>query len=49
HVHDEVIVEIPDGSGGLKAIENIMSKPVKWAEGLKLNSDGFTSPFYMKD
>ncbi|MDU9304446.1 DNA polymerase [Staphylococcus coagulans] len=49
HVHDEVIVEIPEGSGGLKAIENIMSKPVKWAEGLKLNSDGFTSPFYMKD
>ncbi|MCE5669535.1 DNA polymerase [Staphylococcus pseudintermedius] len=49
HVHDEVIVEIPEGSEGLKAIENIMSKPVKWAEGLKLNSDGFTSPFYMKD
>lgn len=49
HVHDEVIVEIPEGSGGLKAIENIMSKPVKWAEGLKLNSEGFTSPFYMKD
>ncbi|EGQ3664548.1 DNA polymerase [Staphylococcus pseudintermedius] len=49
HVHDEVIVEIPNDSDGLKTIEKIMSKPVKWAEGLNLNSDGFTSPFYMKD
>lgn len=49
HVHDEVIVEVPIGSESLKEIEGIMSKPVKWAEGLKLNSDGFTSPFYMKD
>ncbi|WP_423830444.1 hypothetical protein, partial [Staphylococcus aureus] len=30
-------------------IETIMNKPVEWAEGLNLNSDGFTSPFYMKD
>lgn len=49
HVHDEVIVEVPIGSESLKEIEGIMSRPVKWAEGLKLNSDGFTSPFYMKD
>ncbi|WP_413243614.1 hypothetical protein, partial [Staphylococcus aureus] len=26
-----------------------MNKPVDWAKGLNLNSDGFTSPFYMKD
>ncbi|EOW3691835.1 DNA polymerase [Staphylococcus pseudintermedius] len=49
HVHDEVIVEIPQNSNGLAKIEKIMSNPVKWAEGLNLNSDGFTSPFYMKD
>lgn len=49
HVHDEILVEIPEGSNGLKQIENLMNKPVKWAEGLNLNSDGFTSPFYMKD
>ncbi|MDF0051433.1 DNA polymerase [Staphylococcus pseudintermedius] len=49
HVHDEVIIEIPQNSNGLAKIEKIMSKPVKWAEGLNLNSDGFTSPFYMKD
>ncbi|HEC2190260.1 TPA: DNA polymerase [Staphylococcus delphini] len=49
HVHDEVIVEIPQNSDGLAKIEKIMSEPVKWAEGLNLKSDGFTSPFYMKD
>ncbi|EGQ3416769.1 DNA polymerase [Staphylococcus pseudintermedius] len=49
HVHDEVIVEVPIGSESLKEIEGIMSRPVKWAESLNLNSDGFTSPFYMKD
>lgn len=49
HVHDEVIIEIPKGSNGLEQIENIMSQPVSWAKGLTLNSDGFTSPFYMKD
>ncbi|MGW8014762.1 DNA polymerase [Staphylococcus xylosus] len=49
HVHDEVIIEIPKGSNGLEEIEKIMSQPVSWAKGLNLNSDGFTSPFYMKD
>lgn len=49
HVHDEVIIEIPENSNGLEEIEKLMSQPVSWAEGLNLNSDGFTSPFYMKD
>lgn len=49
HVHDEVIVEVPKDSNSLEVIEGLMSKPVDWVEGLNLNSDGFTSPFYMKD
>lgn len=49
HVHDEIIVEVPKGSRALANIEDIMSQPVKWAEGLSLNSDGFVSEFYMKD
>lgn len=49
HVHDEVIIEIPKGSKGLEEVEKLMSQPVSWAKGLNLNSDGFTSPFYMKD
>lgn len=50
HVHDELILEVPDdGHDHLKDIEKIMSQPIDWAEGLNLNSDGFVSPFYMKD
>lgn len=50
HVHDEIILEVPaDEHDHLKDIEDIMSLPVDWAEGLNLNSDGFVSPFYMKD
>ncbi|WP_432721114.1 DNA polymerase [Staphylococcus shinii] len=50
HVHDEIILEVPDdGHDHLKDIEHIMSLPVVWAKGLNLDSDGFVSPFYMKD
>lgn len=50
HVHDEIILEVPDdGHDHLKDIEHIMSLPVVWAKGLNLESDGFVSPFYMKD
>ncbi len=49
HVHDEIIVEVPKGSRALSDIEDIMSQPVRWAEGLSLDSDGFVSEFYMKD
>ncbi|MDW4093846.1 DNA polymerase [Staphylococcus saprophyticus] len=50
HVHDELILEVPDdGHDHLKDIEDIMSQPIYWAEGLNLDSDGFVSPFYMKD
>lgn len=48
HVHDEIIVEVPVYLMDLKN-RKLMSKPVEWAKGLNLNSDGFTSPFYMKD
>lgn len=49
HVHDEIIVEVPKDSRALANIEDIMSQPVTWAEGLSLDSDGFVSEFYMKD
>lgn len=49
HIHDEIVVEVPENKGLLKDIEDLMSQPVKWAQGLPLGSDGFTSKFYMKD
>ena len=48
HVHDEVIIESPEGES-IEVIEDIMSEPVEWAKGLPLNADGFVTPFYMKD
>lgn len=51
HVHDEVIVEVPEGDaeGHLKRIEELMGEPIEWAPGLILTADGFTSEYYRKD
>ena len=51
HVHDEVIVEVPEGDAEehLKKIEDLMGEPIEWAQGLLLTADGFTSPYYRKD
>lgn len=49
HVHDEIVVEAPYGSGSLDEINEIMAQPISWAEGLKLKGDGFETEFYKKD
>lgn len=51
HVHDEVIVEVPEGDAEehLKKIEDLMGEPIEWAQELLLTADGFTSPYYRKD
>lgn len=51
HVHDEIVIEGPiDGAGAFaQGINEIMSTPPEWAEGLKLPAEGFTSPYYTKD
>lgn len=48
HVHDEVIIEAPEGES-LEGIEDIMGREIEWAEGLPLGAEGFISDFYMKD
>lgn len=51
HVHDEVIVEVPEAEKEerLNAILEIMSTPPEWAPGLPLKGAGFCSEFYTKD
>lgn len=51
HVHDEVIVEVPDKNPelSLQDVINLMCLTPKWATGLPLNAAGFVSEFYMKD
>lgn len=49
HVHDEVVIDAPAGSGSLKEVQEIMGRPLRWAPGLPLRAAGFESTFYMKD
>ena len=48
HVHDEVIVEAPDGSRW-EDVAEVMGRPIDWAPGLLLRGDGYETKFYMKD
>lgn len=48
HVHDEVVIEAPEGSRWEDAAE-IMGQPIDWAPGLLLRGDGYETKFYMKD
>ena len=48
HVHDEVVIEAPEGSRWEDAAE-IMGEPIEWAQGLLLRGDGYSTKFYMKD
>ena len=49
HVHDEVIVDMPVGTGSLAEMQEIMGRPLAWAPGLPLRAAGFEADFYMKD
>lgn len=52
HVHDEVIVEVDEGSAesDLQRIREIMRLDgVEWLKGLPLNAEGYTTKYYRKD
>lgn len=49
HVHDEVILEMPYGTGSLDEAAGIMGQPISWAPGLLLRADGYETPYYKKD
>ena len=49
HVHDEVIIEAPEGFGSLTDVVRIMTQNTSWNHGLITNADGFESAFYKKD
>ena len=49
HVHDEVIADMPEGTGSLAEMQEIMGRPLSWAPGLPLRAAGFEAGFYMKD
>ncbi|MEV3520486.1 DNA polymerase, partial [Paenibacillus larvae] len=49
HVHDEVVLDVPIGTGSVEHVTEIMSQPIEWAPGLSLTAAGFECEFYQKD
>ena len=49
HVHDEVILEVPENSTTVEKVCGIMNQNPKWADGLPLSSAGYTGKYYFKD
>lgn len=49
HIHDEVILEMPEGKGSLDDAVCIMCQNEPWNEGLVMNADGFEAKYYQKD
>ena len=49
HVHDEAVLEVPEGESSVEEVCAIMSETPAWAEGLILNADGYECNFYKKD
>ncbi len=49
HVHDEVVLEVPEGVSSVEEVCAIMAETPVWADGLILNADGFECKFYKKD
>lgn len=49
HVHDEVVLDVPEAEADLNSVCEIMGRPISWAPGLPLKADGFKAMFYKKD
>lgn len=49
HIHDEVVLDVPEGKGSLAEVERIMSQPIAWAPGLILAAEGWEDRYFKKD
>lgn len=49
HIHDEIVIEVPDTEDHLPNIIDIMCKGADWTKELILNADGYNTKFYKKD
>ena len=48
HCHDEIIAEVPEGTGSVDEMCEVMAVQPEWAEGLPLRADGYSCSFYQK-
>ena len=49
HVHDEVVLEVPEGISSVEEVNELMAVNPSWTMGLPLKAAGFESAFYKKD
>lgn len=49
HIHDEAVLEVPDGVSSVEEVCSIMAEQPEWAVGLPLRADGYECAFYKKD
>lgn len=49
HVHDEVVIDIPEDRANLDEVVRLMTLPIPWAPDLPLNADGWIGDFFKKD
>ncbi len=48
HTHDEIVTDVPKGSGLLEPMTKIMCEVPAWAAGLPIKAEGFTAERYEK-
>ena len=49
HCHDEIIAEVPKGTGSVEEMCAVMAVQPEWADGLPLRADGYECTFYKKE
>ena len=49
HVHDEAVMEMPNGEGSMEDACAVMGHPPEWALDLPLRADGYECAYYRKD
>jgi DNA polymerase len=49
HIHDEAVLEVPNGVSSVDEVCRMMAIAPDWADGLPLRADGYECSFYKKD